>query len=55
MADSSDGRACDYGSKGPQFKPRKGPSLRMGNNTTFVINVTINCNPSEWGQHFWYP
>ena len=30
VADSSDGRAGDCGSKGPRFKPRQGPSLRIG-------------------------
>ena len=31
MADSSDGRVGDCGSKGLRFKPCKGPSLRIGN------------------------
>ena len=37
MADSSDGRAVDYGSKGPQFKPCKGPLLIIVNNTTLQL------------------
>ena len=37
MADSLDARAGDFGSKGPLFKPRKGPSLRIVKNTTLQL------------------
>ena len=37
IADSLDGRAGDWGSKGPQFKPRKGPSLRIVINTNLQL------------------
>ena len=37
MADSSDGRVDDCGSKGPGFKSHWGPLLRSGNNTTLGL------------------
>ena len=37
LADSLEGREGDWESKGPQFKFCKGPSLRIGNNTTLRL------------------
>ena len=37
IADSSDGRACEWGSKGPRFKSCQGPSLRIRNKTTLQL------------------
>ena len=37
MADISVGRAGEYRSKGLRFKPRLGPSLRLGNYSTLQL------------------
>ena len=37
LADSSESGTSDCGSKGPWFNPRKGPSLRIGNNITLWL------------------